>query len=182
MVGTIQAVETLKLILGIGRTLAGRLMMIDALTMQTREVQIDRDPECPACGTRTITQLIDYDEFCGTPSLAAAKSEAPVREIEPAALAEKLARGDDFDLIDVREPHETAIDGIVGARLIPLGTLGNQIASLRRAREIVVMCRAGGRSATAARQLQEAGFTRVTSLAGGMLRWQREAPAPEFTR
>ncbi len=170
MIGTIQAVETLKLILGIGETLAGRLLMVDALTMQTRTVHIERDPACPACGTRTITQLIDYDEFCGTPALASAAA-GTVREIAPLELAARMAHARDFELIDVREPHETQVDGIAGARLIPLGSLAGAIESLDRSRDIVVMCRSGKRSADAARQLQAVGFTRVASLAGGMLRW-----------
>jgi sulfur-carrier protein adenylyltransferase/sulfurtransferase len=174
MIGTIQAAETLKLILGIGESLAGRLLMIDALTMQSRIVHISRDPACPACGLRTITQLINYDEFCGTPAMSTASSSGAVREITPSELAARLARADDFDLIDVREPHETAVDGIPGARLIPLGTLPAAIASLDQAREIVMMCRSGKRSADAVRQLEAAGFTRVASLAGGMLRWAED--------
>ncbi|HYW50379.1 MAG TPA: molybdopterin-synthase adenylyltransferase MoeB [Gemmatimonadaceae bacterium] len=176
MIGTIQAAETLKLILGLGETLAGRLMMIDALTMHVMSVELERDPQCPACGTRTITQLIDYDQFCGTPSLAAPKVDpAYVIEIEPLQLSERLRRGDDLQLVDVRQPHEPAADGSIGgARLIPLATLDAALASLDPARETVVICRVGGRSATAARQLQAAGFTRVSSLAGGMLRWNAD--------
>ena len=172
MIGTIQAVETLKLITRLGSSLAGRLLMIDALSMVTRTVEFGRDPDCPACGTRTITHLIDYDEFCGTPSLSA--TMAAIEEITPVALAARIARGDDFDLIDVREPHETAVDAIATARLIPLRTLGAALDSLDMAREIVVLCRSGTRSADAARQLQAAGFTQVQSLAGGMLRWADE--------
>ncbi len=172
LVGTIQAVETLKLITGVGTSLAGRLLMIDALTMETRTVEFGRDPECPACGTRTITHLIDYDQFCGTPSRTAMVQA--VEEITPIALAARLARGDDVDLIDVREPQEAAVDSIAGARLIPLGSLGGVIGSLDASREIVVLCRSGVRSAQAARQLQAAGFTRVRSLAGGMMRWAED--------
>ncbi len=170
LIGTIQALEAIKLIVGIGDSLAGRLLMLDALTMQTRTVHLDRDPDCPACGARTITQLIDYDEFCGTAPLPTG-SESAVREITPLEVAARLARHDDFDLIDVREPHEAAAERIDRARLIPLGTLASAIASLDASREIVVHCRSGKRSAEAARQLQAAGFTRVSSLAGGMLRW-----------
>ncbi len=173
LIGTIQALETIKLIVGIGETLAGRLMMIDTLSMRTHTVQIDRDPTCPACGTRTITQLIDYDQFCGTPPLAAPGAN-DVREITPAELAARFARGDDFDLIDVREPGEAAVDRIDGARLIPLGTLPDAIASLDASREIVVHCRSGKRSADAVRQLQAVGFTRAWSLAGGITRWNDE--------
>ena len=172
MIGTIQAVETLKIILKIGETLSGRLLMVDALTMEFRSVHISRDPLCPMCGTRTITQLIDYDEFCGTPSLSS--TVTAVQEITPTALATRLARRDDFDLIDVREPHEHAATSIAGARLIPLATLDDAIASLDRSRDIVLMCRSGKRSADAARQLETAGFSRVTSLAGGILRWNEE--------
>ncbi len=171
LVGTIQATETLKLILGIGETLAGRLLMIDALTMQFHTVRIRRDPECPACGTRTITGLIDYDEFCGTPGEAPMTDSNEVPEITPIELSERIRRGEDFDLIDVREPHELQIAAIPGARLIPLGTLGESLESLDKTREIVVMCRSGKRSATAVRQLQAAGFEHVTNLVGGILRW-----------
>jgi len=175
LIGTIQALETIKLITGIGETLAGRLLMLDALTMQTRTVQLDRDPECPACGKRTITQLIDYDEFCGTAPLPTGGANS-VHEITPVELAVRLTRRDDFDLIDVREPYEAALERIDGARLIPLGTLADVIPSLDRAREIVVHCRSGKRSADAARLLQAAGFARVSSLAGGMLRWSEQIP------
>ena len=172
LIGTIQATETLKLILGIGETLAGRLLMIDALSMEFRSVRINRDPNCPMCGTRTITELIDYDEFCGTPSLSA--TQATVHEITPSALAARMANGDDFDFVDVRDPHEYATSRIEGARLIPLATLGAAISSLNPSRDIVLMCRSGKRSADAARQLQAAGFDRVMSLAGGILRWSEE--------
>jgi sulfur-carrier protein adenylyltransferase/sulfurtransferase len=176
MIGTIQAIETLKLILGIGESLAGRLLMIDTLTMQTHTVRLDRDPRCPACGTRELTALIDYDEFCGI-GAAAPVAATDVVEIMPAVLAERLARGDDFDLIDVREPYEAQIASLPAARLIPLGTLAAAFETLDRAREIVVMCRSGKRSADAARQLQAAGFTRVSSLAGGILRWSDDVDA-----
>ena len=173
LIGTIQALETIKLIVGIGDSLAGRLMMLDTLSMQSHTVHIDRDPACPACGTRTITELIDYDQFCGTPPLAAPGAH-DVRKITPAELAMRLSRADDFDLIDVREPSEAAAERIEGARLIPLGSLGAAIASLDPSREIVVHCRSGKRSADAVRQLQAAGFTRVWSLAGGIMRWNDE--------
>ena len=180
LIGTIQATETLKIILQIGDTLAGRLLMIDALSMEFRSVKITRDPACPACGTRTLTQLVDYDEFCGVAGPATAVDAIP--EILPAMLAARRARGDDFDLIDVREPHEAAVERIDGARLIPLGTLAGAIDSLDRARDMVVMCRSGKRSADAVRQLQTAGFTRVASLAGGMLRWNVEVGRDEAVR
>ena len=173
LIGTIQALETIKLITGVGTPLVGRLLMLDTLTMETSTVHLDRDPGCPACGTRTLRQLIDYDEFCGTAPLRTTGHDA-VREITSAELTVRRARGDDFDLIDVREPHEAAVDGISGARLIPLGTLRDVIPTLDAFRDIVVHCRSGARSADAVRQLQAAGFTRVSSLAGGMLRWAEE--------
>lgn len=174
LVGTIQATETIKLILGLGETLAGRLLMIDALSMQFRSVRIKRDPKCPACGTRTITELIDYDEFCGTRGDAPMADANEVPEITPTELVDKLQRGDDFDLIDVREPYELQIAAIPGARLIPLGTLEDSFDSLDKTREIVVMCRSGKRSATAVRQMQAAGFEHAFNLAGGILRWSRD--------
>lgn len=181
IVGTMQATEAIKLILGIGETLAGRLLMIDALTMHFHTVSISRDPACPACGTRTITQLIDYDQFCGTPPLtdpATGGAATAVQEILPATLADWYADDRDFELIDVREPHETVAGILPGARLIPLGTLDAALATLDAQRTVVVMCRSGMRSAQAARQLQTAGFSRVQSLAGGMLRWEAEFGAP----
>jgi sulfur-carrier protein adenylyltransferase/sulfurtransferase len=174
LIGTIQAIEALKLITRTGDTLAGRLLMMDALSMESRTLVVDRDPACPACGTRTITALIDYDQFCGTPPLGGNASADTVREISPAELAARLAEHVDFDLIDVREPHETAAGTIAGAELIPLATVRAALAARDRARPIVVMCRSGQRSAVAARQLQDDGFLRVESLAGGMLRWSAE--------
>ena len=171
LIGTIQATEALKLILGTGESLAGRLLLIDAMTMEFRAVHIDRDPLCPACGTRTITELIDYDQFCGTPSMSAVSAGDDIPEIAPTELSARLARGDDFDLIDVREPYEAQIASIPQARLIPLGALASALVTLDASRDIVVMCRSGKRSDTAARQLRAAGFARVTNLAGGILRW-----------
>ena len=175
IVGTIQATETIKLILGIGETLSGRLLLIDALSMQFRAMTLRKDPSCPACGTRTITALIDYDEFCGVPNVNEDHDTDHVAEITPSELAARLARGDDsFDLIDVREPYEWAIARIDGARLIPLGQIPASLPSLDKTREIVVMCRSGVRSADAARLMQSHGFTRVKNLAGGILRWSAD--------
>ncbi|WP_411282132.1 molybdopterin-synthase adenylyltransferase MoeB [Gemmatimonas sp.] len=174
LIGTIQATETIKIILKVGETLAGRLLMIDALAMQFQSVTITRDPNCPACGTRTLTQLIDYDEFCGVAGPASVATFEAVPEMTPALLAARRARGDDFDLIDVREPHEALRSRIEWSRLIPLGTLASAMASLDPARELVVICRSGTRSADAVRRLQAAGFPRAASVAGGMLRWRSE--------
>jgi len=174
IVGTIQATETLKLLLGVGEPLVGRLLLIDTLGMQFRTVKLRRDPACPACGTRTIRELIDYEQFCGV-SPAATNDALP--EITPAELAAKRARGDSFDLIDVREPHEWAIARIDGARLVPLGTLAQAMGTLDPAREIVVHCKSGARSAQAVRQLRAAGFSRALNLAGGIVRWSAEGGA-----
>ena len=174
LLGTIQATETLKLLLGIGDSLAGRLLLVDALGMTFRSVRVPRDPACPACGTREITTLRDYDAYCGTPA-PSASGGSDVAELSPRALAARPAAGDDLDLIDVREPHEWAEGHIAGARLVPLGTLAGAIPGLDPSREIVVYCRSGMRSANAARQLRAAGL-RVASLAGGILRWDEEVP------
>jgi adenylyltransferase/sulfurtransferase len=170
LVGTLQATEALKLILGIGEPLIGRLVLVDALGARWKSVKLRKNPECPACGTHSITSLIDYDQFCGI-APAATTSASGVPEITPREVAERLARGDDFDLIDVREVHEEAIARIEGARLIPLGAFEEQIPSFDRTRDIVVSCRSGQRSAKAVRKLQAAGFTRVWNLSGGILRW-----------
>ncbi len=171
LIGTIQATEAIKLILGVGDSLAGRLLLIDALSMQFRQVRVARNPECPSCGTRTITELIDYDEFCGTRGEETLMDISVVQEITPVELAERLKQGDDFDLVDVREPFEIEIAAIPGATVIPLGELPDSLDQLDRNREIVVMCRSGKRSADAVRQLQAAGFGHVKNLVGGILRW-----------
>ncbi|MDQ3997318.1 MAG: molybdopterin-synthase adenylyltransferase MoeB [Gemmatimonadota bacterium] len=174
MIGTIQAAEALKLILGTGGTLIGRLLLVNALTMDFRTVRLRKDPSCPACGTRTITELIDYDEFCGMPGGEAHYDRDGVAEITPRELADRLRGGADVDVIDVREPGEWEVARLPGARLVPLGRLAESMATLDSAREIVVMCRSGQRSADAARQLQAAGFRKVKNLAGGILRWSDE--------
>jgi sulfur-carrier protein adenylyltransferase/sulfurtransferase len=176
LLGTIQATEALKLILGVGDTLVGRLLLVDALRMSFRTVKLRRDPTCPACGTRELQELIDYEEFCGIrggePAL-----QFGLPEITPIEVAAKLARGEDFDLIDVREPHEADIARIEGARLVPLGAFRETISQLDRRREIVVHCKGGSRSARAVVQLLEAGFPRVWNLAGGIDRWSTEVDA-----
>src|SRR5512146_1767421 len=173
IVGTIQATEALKLLLGVGETLSGRLLLIDALAMRFRTVRVQRDPTCPACGTHEITELIDYDEYCGVPGTSNAHSMNDVPELTPRELAERLSARADLDLIDVREPYEWDIGRIPGARLIPLGDLAGAMSALDSRREIVVYCRSGVRSADATRRLRAAGF-RATNLAGGLLRWSDE--------
>ncbi|MBA2685536.1 MAG: molybdopterin-synthase adenylyltransferase MoeB [Gemmatimonadaceae bacterium] len=176
IVGTIQTTEALKLILGIGESLAGRLLLIDALRMRFRTLNLRKDPTCPACGTHEIKELIDYEEFCGVRQAAAddAAALSAVPEISPVQLAARIARGDDFDLIDVREPHEWDIARIPGARLIPLATLVNQLPTLDSARDIIVHCKMGGRSAKAVQQLQASGFRKVWNLSGGITRWSND--------
>jgi adenylyltransferase/sulfurtransferase len=171
LIGTIQAAETLKLILGVGETLAGRLLLVNVLAMDFRTMRLRRDPACPACGTRTITELIDYDQFCGTPGGEAHYERDGVTEITPAELATRMRDPSPLDVIDVREPGEWEIAHIEGTRLLPLGELAESLATLDSAREIVVMCRSGKRGADAARRLQAAGFRKVKNLAGGLLRW-----------
>jgi molybdopterin/thiamine biosynthesis adenylyltransferase/rhodanese-related sulfurtransferase len=170
LVGTIQATEGIKLLLGIGEPLIGRLLLIDALSMQFRTMRLRKNPNCPACGTREIRELIDYDQFCG---IGGDPLQDPhgIPEITPAELVAKQQRRDDFDLIDVREPHEWAIARIPGARLVPLSAFTESLATFDSARDIVVTCKMGGRSAKAVRQLQAAGFKKVWNLAGGILRW-----------
>jgi sulfur-carrier protein adenylyltransferase/sulfurtransferase len=175
LIGTIQATEAIKLILGIGESLVGRLLLVDALHMAFRTVKLRQDPACPLCGTREITSLVDYEEFCGLRRAAAEEISAPsIRELTPLELAAKQIRGDDFDLIDVREPHEYQVAQITGARLIPLASLSEAIPGLRADRELVVHCKTGGRSARAVRALQEAGFHNVWNLAGGITRWSKD--------
>ncbi len=172
LIGTLQATEVVKLILGIGEPLVGRLLLVDTLGPTFRTLQLRRDPTCPACGTRELQALIDYEHFCGiTPAVQAVHSELTVPSITPLELAARLARGDKLTVLDVREQHEWDIAHLDGTRLIPLGSLAESLDSLDPDSELVVHCRSGARSATAVRQLREAGFTRVLNLDGGILRW-----------
>jgi sulfur-carrier protein adenylyltransferase/sulfurtransferase len=168
LVGTIQATEALKMLLGLGETLVGKLLMIDVMNMSFRTLSIQKDPECPACGTHEITELIDYDEYCAGPG---AHVPAAVTEIEPAQLAHRLEAGEELEIIDVREPFEWAMGHIPGARLVPLGRIAEEIPRLDKRRETVLYCKVGGRSLAAARQLVEAGVSNVRNLSGGILRW-----------
>jgi adenylyltransferase/sulfurtransferase len=175
LIGTIQATEAIKLILGAGDTLAGRLLLVDALRMNFRTIKLRRDPECPACGTRELKELIDYDEFCGTHRASeAAPRMMGVQELPPRELAARVARRDDLDLIDVREPHEWRIGRIAGAQLMPLGGIYAWSTKLDPKREIVLYCHHGQRSRAAAEFLFAQGFTRVSNLTGGIDRWSAE--------
>jgi adenylyltransferase/sulfurtransferase len=172
LVGVIQATETVKLLAGIGEPLVGRLLLVDALSMQFRTVRLRKDPRCPACGTREITKLVDYEQFCG---IRGGEDEtAGVQALTPADLKARLDRGEDLDLVDVREPHEWDICRIEGARLAPLSSFADALRTLDSARDVVLYCKSGQRSAKAARQLQAAGFRRVWNLAGGILRWSQD--------
>lgn len=168
IIGTLQAAEAIKYLLGIGTPLVGRLLLVNVLDMRFRTLQIRKDSACPACGTRS-QQLVDYAQFCGDTT-----PDKDVPELTPRVVADRLRRGHPLDLIDVREPHEWEIARIPGARLVPLATLGDVIPTLDVEREIVIHCKSGARSARAVRRLQSAGFLRVWSLAGGIDRWSRE--------
>jgi sulfur-carrier protein adenylyltransferase/sulfurtransferase len=171
IVGSIQAAETLKLIIGVGEPLVGRLLLFDALAMRFRELKLRKNPECPLCGTHpTITKLIDYAEFCGIRGEEAPAPQTTVPEITPRDLKARLDRGDDLYILDVREPHEYQICNL-GGHLIPLGDLSKRVSELDSSREIVAHCRSGKRSAEAVEFLQRAGFRKVLNLKGGILAW-----------
>ena len=175
LIGVIQATETIKCILEAGDSLVGRLLLVDALRMRFREISLRRDPECRACGTREIRELIDYDAFCGvTPSEPAPRTTATPNEITPTELVSLLEGGEDLALVDVREPYEWQIARLPDSRLIPLADLPSALSSLDSARRTVVLCHHGVRSAMAADQLRTAGFARVSNLAGGIDRWSAE--------
>ncbi len=175
IVGSMQALEAVKWITGAGETLAGRVLLFDALAPRWRELRLRRNAECPACGDRpTIDHLIDYEEFCGVKPDSAAGAEIP--EISVVELKERLDRGDRIALVDIREPYEWEIAnlGEEGARLLPLSELGERSGELDPAEEIVVLCRSGSRSAKLVRELVRAGFPRVWNLRGGILAWSEE--------
>jgi molybdopterin/thiamine biosynthesis adenylyltransferase/rhodanese-related sulfurtransferase len=170
LVGVIQATETIKLILGQGEPLMGRLLLVDALDMKFRELKLRKNPNCPVCGEHpTITGLIDYNEFCGIRG-EEKPVEAGVPEIQVEDLKRRLEAGEDLFVLDVREPHEYQICNLNGY-LIPLGDLPKRVHELDSSREIVAHCRSGARSAKAVNFLRQAGFKKVHNLAGGILAW-----------
>jgi molybdopterin/thiamine biosynthesis adenylyltransferase/rhodanese-related sulfurtransferase len=174
IVGTIQAAETLKLIIGKGDPLIGRLLLFDALGMKFRELKLRKSPECPICGEHpTVTKLIDYAEFCGIRGEEAPAPPTTVPEITPRELKSRLDKGDDLYILDVREPHEYQICNI-GGHLIPLGDLSSRVNELDSSREIVAHCRSGKRSAEASEFLRKAGFRKIWNLKGGILAWSDE--------
>jgi adenylyltransferase/sulfurtransferase len=187
LVGIIQATEVIKLILGIGEPLIGRLLLVDALGMSFRTLKLRKNPECPVCGTNpTVTELIDYDQFCGItpPSKVGplevahdkAVSDLPVvdgiPQISVQELKRKLDAKEDVFVLDVREPHEYQIVNL-GAPLIPVGDIARRASELadKKNSEIVIHCKSGARSQKAALVLKQAGFTNVSNLAGGILAW-----------
>jgi molybdopterin/thiamine biosynthesis adenylyltransferase/rhodanese-related sulfurtransferase len=183
LVGTIQATEVIKMILGIGKPLIGRLLLVDALSMQFRTLKVRKNPECPICGEhRTIHALIDYEQFCGLPARngtsapAAQPAESQVPEITVQELKARLERGDRPFILDVRKPHEVQIASIGHDLLIPVDDLPERLAELEpyRDREIVVYCRSGARSARATQLLRAVGFRDVKNLKGGILAWSQE--------
>jgi adenylyltransferase/sulfurtransferase len=177
LLGIIQATETVKLILGNGDPLIGRLLLVDALSMRFRELKLRKNPDCVICGPNpTVTKLVDYEQFCGIPQEEARVATATGRipEVTVQELKAMRDRGEEFVLVDVREPHEFAICAFPESVKIPLGTLPQNVNRLSTADEIVVHCKMGGRSAKAVQFLQDAGFRKVRNLAGGIDRWAQE--------
>jgi adenylyltransferase/sulfurtransferase len=177
LIGLIQATEAVKLLLGIGETLKNRLLLYDALRMRFRELRLRKDPDCPVCGAHpTVTKLIDYQEFCG---VRPAPTQMPQAQdvIDPVEVKQKLDRGDKFQLIDVREPHEYQIARIPGATLIPLGELPKRLSELNPYGEYVMHCKSGARSQKATDLLKQNGFKSVRNMTGGILAWSDKVDA-----
>jgi len=171
LVGVMQATEAIKLILGKGEPLIGRLLLVDALSMKFRELKLRKSPECPACGPhRTVTELIDYNEFCGIRGEEKPVDNSTLPTITVDELKRRRDAGDDLFVLDVREPHEYQICNL-GGYLIPLNDLPSRVSELDSSREIVAHCRSGVRSAKACEFLRQAGFTKVKNLTGGILAW-----------
>jgi molybdopterin/thiamine biosynthesis adenylyltransferase/rhodanese-related sulfurtransferase len=172
-IGIVQATEAVKLILGIGEPLIGRLMLYDALGMSFREMKLRKDPDCPICGENpTVTELIDYEEFCGIPQANAAEKNG-VPEITVQELKQKMDAGEPINVLDVREPHEYEVANI-GVRLVPLGELPQRLAEFDQNENFAIHCKTGGRSAKAVKLLQDAGFKNVYNVEGGITAWSEE--------
>jgi sulfur-carrier protein adenylyltransferase/sulfurtransferase len=177
IIGMFQAIETIKLIVGIGEPLIGRLLHFDALKVKFRELNLRRDPECPVCGENpTIFSPIDYEQFCG------ARDEEAIPTMSPHELKRKMDAREPFELIDVREAFEYEIARIGGAKLIPLGEIAERVNELQRERPIVVHCHSGRRSAEAVRLLQKRGFANIFNLEGGIDAWsdQIDPSVPKY--
>jgi adenylyltransferase/sulfurtransferase len=175
-IGTLQATEALKLILGVGDTLIGKLLLYNALDMSFDFVKLRKNPNCKVCGPNPeVTELIDYEEFCGMPAHDQDEGSAGADwDITATELAERLEHGNGLKLIDVREPHELEISRIEGAEIIPLGQLASRMSELDSAEEIVLMCKMGSRSTRALEVLHSAGFRKMKNLKGGINAWARE--------
>src|SRR5579863_949983 len=176
LVGVMQATEAIKLILGIGEPLIGRLLLIDALGMKFRELKLRKNPECPVCGEHpTVTKLIDYQQFCGIVPETAQESgmKNGIPQMTVKELKRRLDAGEDVQLIDVREPYEFQIAQI-GGKLIPQNEVPQRLAEIDRNREVVVHCRSGARSQKIAEFLKQSGYPQVSNLAGGILAWSEE--------
>jgi molybdopterin/thiamine biosynthesis adenylyltransferase/rhodanese-related sulfurtransferase len=172
VVGTLQATEAIKLILGIGEPLVGRFLLFDALKLRFRELKVRKDPDCPVCGeSPTVRELIDYEQFCGVVPAAASEPAPASDEVTVTELKVRVDRGDDFLLLDVREQREFEICRIPGSVLIPLGELPTRFSELGTSADLVVHCKSGVRSGKAVAMLREAGFTRARNLRGGILAW-----------
>jgi molybdopterin/thiamine biosynthesis adenylyltransferase/rhodanese-related sulfurtransferase len=174
VIGVIQATEAIKLITGIGEPLVGRFLIYDALRMRFRELKLRKDPDCPVCGTHpTVTELIDYDQFCGIgPAVETnAVTQNVSGEITSVELKARLDSGEKVRIIDVREPNEYQINRIAGSELIPLGDIPARYAELDPEQELVMQCKSGGRSGKAADFLRSVGFKKVLNLKGGILDW-----------
>lgn len=170
IIGLIQASEAIKLIIGKGDSLIGRLLLFDALGMKFREMKLKKDPACPMCGDHpTINELIDYETFCGAREPEPAYNDAMT--VTAKELKSELDRNVPLVLLDVREPHEVDICALPGSKLVPLGELEARLGELDRDSHIVAYCHAGGRSARAVKFLKASGFTKVRNLAGGILAW-----------
>jgi adenylyltransferase/sulfurtransferase len=176
VIGTLQAVETIKILLGTGDLLIGRLLIFDALKMRFREMKLKKDPSCPICGPNpTITELVDYNQFCGT-----APVDAPIRRhialplIGAVELKEKIEKGKSVKILDVRDPHEFQICKLPNAKLIPVAELPQRLHELDSADEMVIYCRGEMRSEQAFRILQQAGFQKLACLDGGIEAWAEE--------
>ncbi len=175
VIGVIQATEAIKIILNQGSTLAGRLLLYDAMDMKFREVKLRHDPACPACGKHpTIHEITEYEEFCGLPPTETGDREEEMLtedDITPTQLKQMLDENPDLFVLDVREPHELAICRIEGTREIPLGQIPQRFAEVPKDCDVVVHCKLGGRSAQAMEFLKSQGYSNVKNLAGGIIRW-----------
>lgn len=177
LIGMIQATETIKRVTGIGESLAGRLLVFDALEMRFRELRLRKEPDCPVCGSHpTVTKLIDYEAFCGVGAVDAERTNGasvsePGTDLTPVELKAKLDRGERIELVDVREDFELDIAALPYTKWIPLGELGDRIGELDKNAETVVYCHTGGRSGRAVEFLRRSGFSNARNLKGGITRW-----------